>query len=171
MIWRVFRKGAPVAPADAAWWQAARAAEAAPSPDAIAALRASLAVRAALSDESERQLEMVDGLEQLAALAGTPPAALETQHRVIGSDTCHLAVPACWVGLTDEPGKLLLTSRRLIHVAGAVRAWPWHRIGGVDRTERALEVTILGAPDTVNLVCNSYGDAMAAAHLARRLQR
>ena len=44
------------------------------------------------------------------------------------------------------------------------------RIGGVDRTERALEITILGATDTINLICNTYGDAMAAAHLARRLQ-
>ena len=115
-------------------------------------------------------MEMLDGLEQLTSLAGRDPAVVQTQHRVIGSDVCHMVAPACLVGLTDHPGKLFLTSRRLIHVGDTVRAWPWHRIGGVDRTERALEITILGATDTINLICNTYGDAMAAAHLARRLQ-
>ena len=170
MIWRVFRKSTPGSSVDAAWWQAACAAEPAPSPAAIAALRERLAPAASAPDEAERQIEMLDGLEQVAAIAGAAPAAIETQHRAIGADTCHLAVPATYVGLTDEPGKLFVTSKRVIHLGGTVRAWPWHRIGGVDRTERALEITILGAPDTVNLMCNTYGDAMAAAHLCRRLQ-
>ena len=171
MIWRVFRRHTALPPVDAAWWQAACAVETAPTVDAIFALRAQMRPAGATPDEAEQQCEMLDGLEQIAALAGREPAVLETQHRVIGSDLCHLAVPASYVGLTDEPGKLFVTSRRLIHVGGSVRAWPWHRIGGVDRTDRALEVTILGAPDTVNLLCNTYGDAMTTAHLARRLQR
>jgi hypothetical protein len=170
VIWRVFRKQT-AAPVDAAWWQAARAAEVAPTADALTALRAGLVSPTLQPDEAERQVEMLDALEQLVSLAGRGPSAIETQHRVIGTDTCHLVVPACLVGLTDQPGKLFITSRRLIHVGGTVRSWPWHRIGGVDRTERALEVTILGTTDTVNLICNTYGDAMAAAHLARRLQR
>jgi len=121
-------------------------------------------------DEAERQVEMLEGLEHLASMAGSEPAVLHTQHRVIGADVCHMVAPACLVGITDHPGKLFVTSRRLIHVGETVRSWPWHRIGGVERTERALEITILGAPDTVNLICNTYGDAMAAAHLTRRFQ-
>lgn len=169
MIWRVFRK-ATASPSSQAWWDAARSAEAAPSSDVLASLRQSLASPTASPDELERQVEMLEGLEHLAALAGQAPAVVQTQHRVIGSDVCHMVTPACLVGLTDHPGKLFLTSRRLIHVGDGVHAWPWHRIGGVDRTERALEITILGATDTINLICNTYGDAMAAAYLARRLQ-
>ena len=171
MIWKVFRKSPPRPKDDAAWWNAARAAEASPTADAIAGLRAGLASQQKAPDEWERQVEMIDGLELILAMAASEPATVETQHRVVGTDVCHLVAPACLVGLTDQPGKLFLTSRRLIHVSGAVRAWPWHRIGGVDREERALEVTIIGTTDTVNLICNTYGDAMAAAHLARRLQR
>ena len=171
MIWKVFRKSPPRPQDDAAWWNAARAAEASPSADAIANLRGRLASQQKAPDEWERQIEMLDGLELILAMSTAEPSTVETQHRVVGTDICHLVMPACLVGLTDQPGKLILTSRRLIHVAGAVRAWPWHRIGGVDREERALEVTIIGTTDTVNLICNTYGDAMAAAHLARRLQR
>jgi hypothetical protein len=169
VIWRVFRKSATASPSHA-WWEAARSAEIAPNEEALASLRDSLASPVTAPDERERQVEMLEGLERVAALAAGGPAVIQTQHRVVGTDVCHMVAPACLVGLTDHPGKLFLTSRRLIHVGEGVRAWPWHRIGGVDRTDRALEITILGAPDTVNLICNTYGDAMAAAHLARRLQ-
>jgi hypothetical protein len=171
VIWKVFRRTPSKSQDDAAWWHAARTAEASPTTAAIAGLRARLASQEKAPDAWERQVEMIDGLEQVAAMAGAEPATIETQHRVVGTDVCHFVVPACLVGLTDQPGKLFLTSRRLIHVGGTVRAWPWHRIGGVDRDERALEVTIIGTTDTINLICNTYGDAMAAAHLARRLQR
>lgn len=169
MIWRVFRKSATASPSPA-WWEAARSAELTPNADALVSLRESLASPVTAPDERERQIEMLEGLELLAALAAAEPAVVQTQHRVVGTDVCHMVAPACLVGITDHPGKLFLTSRRLIHVGESVRSWPWHRIGGVERTDRALEITILGAPDTVNLICNTYGDAMAAAHLARRLQ-
>ncbi len=169
MIWnRIFRKTSAAPSADIAWWQASLAAERTPTLDAIAALRARMA---SSPDERERQEEMIDGLERLTAISGGDLPILDTQHRVVGTEACHLVAPASLIGLTDEPGKLLITSGRLIHAGATLRTWPWHRIGGVDRTERALEVTILGAPDTVNVLCNTYGDAMAAAHLARRLQR
>jgi hypothetical protein len=169
VIWRVFRKSATASPS-LAWWEAARSAEFPPNVDALASLRDSLASPVTAPDERERQVEMLEGLEHLVALAAGEPAVVHTQHRVVGTDVCHMVAPACLVGITDHPGKLFLTSRRLIHVGESVRAWPWHRIGGVDRTDRALEITILGAPDTINLICNTYADAMAAAHLARRLQ-
>jgi hypothetical protein len=169
VIWRVFRKSATASPSHA-WWDAARSAETAPTAEAVASLRDTLASPVTAADERERQVEMLEGLEQLVGLAGSEPAVIHTQHRVVGSDVCHMVAPACLVGITDHPGKLFLTSRRLIHVGESVRSWPWHRIGGVERTDRALEITILGAPDTVNLICNTYGDAMTAAHLARRLQ-
>jgi hypothetical protein len=169
VIWRVFRKSGTASPSPA-WWDAARSAETTPNLEVIASLRDTLASPVTAADERERQVEMLEGLEQLVAVAAGAPAVIHTQHRVIGSDVCHMVAPACLVGITDHPGKLFLTSRRLIHVGESVRSWPWHRIGGVERTDRALEITILGAPDTVNLICNSYGDAMTAAHLARRLQ-
>ncbi len=171
MIWRVFKRAPGVSAASAAWWRTAAAAEREPQGNALNDLRAALAGADADPDERERQVEMLEGLEQLAAIAARDLDVIQTQHRVIGTDVCHFVAPACLVGLTDEPGKLFLTSRRLIHVCAKVRTWPWHRLGGVERAERALEITILGAPDTINVTCNTYGDAMAAAHLVRRLQR
>jgi hypothetical protein len=171
VIWRAFRKSAPAPSPTAAWWQAALACEAAPTLDALADLSARMTSQATSPDEAERQAEMLDGLGELAALWDQALPVLSTQHRVIGTDVCHMAMPACLVGLTDQPGKVLLTSERLIHVGSGVRAWPWHRIGGVERLERRLDITILGSTDTMNLICNSYGDAMTAAYLARRLQR
>ena len=169
MIWKVFKKS-PTASPSQAWWDAARSAEQKPTREALEPLRSTLASPVTAPDERERQVEMLEGLEQLVGIATAEPAVVQTQHRVVGTDVCHMVAPACLVGLTDHPGKLFLTSKRLIHVGESVRSWPWHRIGGVERTERALEITILGAPDTVNLICNTYGDAMTAAHLARRLQ-
>ena len=69
------------------------------------------------------------------------------------------------------PGKIFVTSRRLIFAGGRVQAWPWHRVRRIVRIERALVVAIAGGPDGVHLTCNIYGDALVAASLADQIRR
>jgi len=169
VIWRAFQRSSSPSLNEAGWWRDAQAAAESPNADAVRALRQSMVTAAQSPDEAERQEEMIDGLEHLLTLAGGLPV-LETQHRVIGTDVCHLALPCGLGGHTETPGKLFLTSARLIFSGGRVQAWPWHRVRQVVRVERALFVTIAGAPDDVQIHCNSYGDALAAAYLAGRLR-
>lgn len=113
---------------------------------------------------------MLDGLAALVTLAssnGLPQ--LDTQHRVIGPDACHLMMPATLAAELAVPGKLFLTDRRLVFAGGRARAWAWHRVRDVTRKGRAVHVVVLGPPELVVLHCNSFGDAMIVRHLARRL--
>jgi len=170
VIWRAFQRSSPPSLNVAGWWRNAQAAADSPSADAIRALRQSMVTSAQSPDEAERQEEMIDGLEQLLALAGGALPILETQHRVIGADVCHLAVPCGLAGGVETPGKLFLTSARLIFSGGRVQAWPWHRVRQVVRAERALLFAIAGVPDEIQINCNTYGDALAAVYLAGRLR-
>lgn len=164
MMWRWFRRSAE-APAGAPWWQDAERAAETPSAEAIADLRRAVEPTAPL-DEREQQEEMLDGLEQLLALSALEALpVLTTQHRVIGTDTCHFLAP---VTLGDVPGKLFLTSRRLVIVAGGVTSRPWQGVRRLVRTGRSL---VVGAGDQLlEARCNSFGDALAAQHVASRLQ-
>jgi hypothetical protein len=114
---------------------------------------------------------MLEGLELLLAASAAPLPVLATQHRVIGSDACHFVAPATLSGNVDTPGKIFVTSERLIFAAGRVQSWPWHRVRRLARVERALLATVAGAGEDVQLVCNTYGDAMIAAALSSRARR
>ena len=171
MIWRAFRRAISPPDRDAAWWSDANAAAGAVTADAIAQLQSRLAQAPRSSDDLESQQEMIDGLEMLLAVASRPLPTVETQHRVIGADRCHLAVPATLGGDVDTPGKLFATSARLIFVGGGVHAWPWHRIRQVVRTERSVSVLVPGLGDAIQLTCNSFGDALVAVHIAGRVRQ
>lgn len=171
MIWRVFRKSSSSSNGsdDAAWWSEAERAADGPTIEIVTSLRARMVGRP--PDEAERQEEMIDGLERVLALsAETSLPTVETQHRVIGTDLCHLVTPATLAADVPVPGKIFLTSNRLVFAGGRVQAWPWHRLRGVTRLGRDV-VAILGGDDGVRLQCNSYGDAMVARHVARRLAK
>jgi len=170
VIWRAFLRSSSPSLNEAGWWRDAQAAADSVTTDAVRALRQSMAASAQSPDEAERQEEMIDGLEHLLTLAGGPLPVLDTQHRVIGTDVCHLAIPCGLVGDTETPGKLFLTSARLVFSGGRVQAWPWHRVRQIARAERALFVTTAGAGDEIQINCNSYGDALAAVHVAGRLR-
>lgn len=114
---------------------------------------------------------MIEGLEALLRLSAGQLPLVETQHRVIGQDLCHAAIPASLTGQTDVPGKLFLTSNRLVFAGGRVLAWPWHRVRSVTRVERAILVGVAGAGEPVQIACNTYGDAMVSVHMADRLRR
>lgn len=164
---RFFRRNSRSAN-DVAWWRDAEAAAAAPAADTIDRLQREMGTGS--PDELERREEFVDGLARLLELSsngGFP--RVETQHRVIGHDTCHFVSPASVAGQSEAAGKLFLTSQRIVFASQGVRAWPWHRVREVARLGRDLVLTVAGVEDPVQIQCNSYGDAMVAAHLARGL--
>lgn len=168
-LWKFGARAAAPRLLGTAWWADANQAALAPAPDIIARLRAEAAT-AEDPDERERADEMIEGLARLQELAAHPALpALATQHRVIGADVCHFTTPASLAGQHDTPGKLFVTSARLVFAGPRVQAWPWHRITRVVRRERELLVAMTGAADPPVILCNSYGDALVVAYFAARL--
>ena len=166
MIWRLFRRTTRP-DALARWWRDADRAADAPSAAAVDRLAAAIGDSTEV-DVIEQQEEMIEGLRHLKhvfALENLP--VLESQHRVIGADTCHFMAPVTLAGQDTAPGKLLLTSRRIIVVSGGVRSRPWHAIRRLSRSGRTV---IAASDDTIlEVQCNSYGDALVAHHIASRL--
>jgi hypothetical protein len=169
VILRLFRRTPRTSPSAGWWHEADRLAEA-PVADRIDALAAALTGDTSLPlDEREQRDEMIEGLRHLLAVAsdsGLP--TVETQHRVIGTDPCHFMTPVSLAGASGSPGKLFLTSRRLIIASASVTALPWHRVRHLTRAGRDL-VAGVSAEQLVHLQCNSYGDALIVRHLASRL--
>jgi hypothetical protein len=171
MAWNLFKKRAAPAPPDIErWWREASDAALAPTRDLVDALKLRLAAETEI-DERERQVEMLEGLDALCALAASQAIpVLDTQHRVIGADTCHFMAPVSAPDLGDAIGKLFLTSQRVIFAGGASIAWPWHRVRRVTRHER--DVLFEGGDSlALHLRCNSYGDALAAKAIGERLRQ
>lgn len=170
MAWGFFKKrAAPAHPDVELWWRDATAVALRPTRDGVDGLRPRLAPEAEL-DERERQIEMVEGLDELCAIAANDAMpVLDTQHRVIGADQCHFMAPVSAPDLGDAIGKLFLTSHRVIFAGGASIAWSWHRVRRVTRHERDV---LFEGGDTLalRLRCNSYGDALVAAALGERLR-
>jgi hypothetical protein len=158
-------------------WRARWATAAAASDRAEAArLREELEATPPLAEDLEIEQEMMDGLERVLALdddltAGRFPR-IETSHRVVAADACHFSVPA---SLPDDPaqaaGRVLFTSSRAVFVGGArLAAVPWHAVKEAVRADRDL-LLVRTAEDALRLRFNTYGDALCAAALARRLKR
>jgi len=171
VFWRAFRRSAPP-PQTTSWWRDAETAAEAPTAEILGRLRQGVVSPAESPDEAERQEEMIDGLLQVqavVALAALP--VVVTQHRVIGGDVCHFVAPVSLVGDVSVPGKLFLTSARLVFAGGRVQAWPWHRVQEVSRSGRLLAVVLGGGADGLRVQCNTYGDALVARHLADRIRR
>lgn len=169
MILRLFRRTPRTSPS-ADWWREADRLADTPVADRIDALAAALAADTSLPlDEREQRDEMIDGLRQLLTVVsdGALPT-VETQHRVIGTDPCHFMTPVSLAGASGSPGKLFLTSRRLIIASASVTALPWHRIRHLTRAGRDL-ITGVSTEQLVHVQCNSYGDALVVRHLASRL--
>jgi hypothetical protein len=169
LIWRAFRKSSSQK-VDAAWWASADAAAASPTAEALDALGRGLGPASAAPDEAERQEEMLAGLRDLAAVSGgTTLPTIETQHRVIGADRCHLIAPVSLGAEAGAAGKLFLTSARLVFVGGRPTAWPWHRVRRVTRAGRDLIVIVTGEPEPLVLRCNTFGEALVGHYMAEKL--
>ena len=147
-------------------------------PDAAeaAALRARLAAAGPEDDDRlEMEREMLEGLDAIVALgralAAGEPEAIATGHRAVAADRCYFSAPA---SLPDDPGQpsgtLLLTNIRAIFVGGArALTIPWHAVGRSFPQNRDLVLVRSDRQDLHRFRCNSFADALRAAHLARFL--
>jgi hypothetical protein len=167
-LFDLFRRNNSAQPDVSGWWQTANALTAAPTSEAVAALKATTVNAAEAPDLAEAQDEMLEGLEAVLQLAQAPVPVLETQHRVIGADTCHYMAPASLVDQVDSGGKVFVTSARIVFAAGTVVSWAWHQIARVQRDERDLVLDLKGRPG-VRLRLNTYEGALVIAALAGRL--
>jgi|SRR5687767_1600694 len=123
-------------------------------------------------DDVEVELEMLDGLEQLKGLLdATSLPVVETQHRVVAGDVCHFTAPA---SLPDDPGqasgRVLFTGTKSIFVGGALtQPIPWHSVRYVGRSGRDVSLGRHDETVAAHFRFNTYGDAVVATYLARRL--
>ena len=123
-----------------------------------------------IEEDPEIQAEMQDGLERVRqAEAADALPVLETQHRAIGTDVCHLAVPASMPDRADAFGKFFLTDKRVVFAGPAPVTAGLGRVIKATRDER--DVVIIAGGDLLRFRCNSYGDAMMAIWILDRLKR
>ena len=112
---------------------------------------------------------MQEGAERVrqAEAAGALPV-LETQHRAIGPDVCHLAVPASMPDRADAFGKFFITGKRVIFAGPSPVSIGVGRVIKVTRDQR--DVVIVAGGDLLRFRCNSFGDAMMAVWLIDRIR-
>lgn len=144
---------------------------------AVPRLEAALRAAPPLAEDLEVEEEMLEGLKQLlaleTALAASALPVIDTSHRVVGHDACHFSAP---VSVPDDPaqptGRLLLTSTRAAFAGGTrTPTIPWHAVRQVMRRGRDLLIVTThgGEADGVRYRCNSYGEALCGAAIARHL--
>ena len=141
------------------------------------ALREQLDHLATAGQDLELELEMLDGLEALRALQhavnGGAVPVLETHHRVVGTDACHFTAPASLqAGESHASGRVLFTASRAIFIGGArPSAAAWHAIHDVLRSDRDVVLVRADHTPAAHFRFNTFGDAIAAAFLARHLRK
>jgi hypothetical protein len=128
-------------------------------------------------EEIEIEREMLDALQELASLVSAVGAGglpeIATGHRIVLGESCHFTAPASMPDEASQPaGRLLLTGRRAVFAGGpVVRTAAWHGVTECVRFERDL-ILLRGDKGTLHRFrCNTYGDALRAAFVARELQR
>lgn len=125
-------------------------------------------------EDSALELEMLDGLRELAELVGAVERdglpLLETQHRVLTGEPCRFSAPATRVeGADGASGRLFFTDRRVVFLAGSVTGVSWSSIVRLVRDGRDLALT--APPRQLLFRLNTFADAFKAAWLADRLSR
>ena len=127
-------------------------------------------------EDNEMELEMIDALERLSSLhqetANGALPAVETQHRVLAGDRCHFSAPA---SLPDDPaqasGRVLFTAVKSLFVSGGQpHTVAWHTVRDVIQAERDVLMLRADTTPAAHFRFNTFGDAVAAAFLARRLK-
>lgn len=160
-----------------AWHDAWAAAVAALDAAAVPHLEAALRRQPPLAEDIEVEEEMLDALRQLLDLERELGAArlpiVETTHRVVGSDRCHFSAP---VSVPDDPaqptGRLLLTSTRAAFAGGSrTPSLAWHGVREVVQARRDLLFVLKRGDEGYRFRCNSFGEALCGAAIARYLMR
>jgi hypothetical protein len=157
------------------WRQQWRAVVPTADPAALALLTRRLDEIGAPEEEIEIEREMLSGLDELARLRQTLSVnglpRVETGHRIVGTDTCHLSVPC---SMPDDPaqpsGRLIFTGARAIFAGGArALTLPWHAAADVLHHERDVILVRRDRETLHRFRCNVFGDALCAELLARTL--
>jgi hypothetical protein len=161
----------------AAWRKEWTAAVAAEDGAGVAGLRRSLDELGLTPDDLEIELEMIDGLSELSALAprlreGNLPV-IDTGHRVVGSDVCHFSAPA---SIPDDAaqasGRMILTSHRAIFAGGGrATSIAWHKIAEILQSDRDVLLVLHDRETGHRFRFNSFADALCGAALSRHLVR
>jgi hypothetical protein len=153
------------------WADAVRA----PDAGALERLRGTLHVQPPLADDIEMEEEMLEGLERLIALTADLASGrlphLETSHRIVGTDACHFSAPVSMPEDAAQPtGRLLLTGTRAVFAGGArPTTLAWHATADVVHSDRDVLLIRSDRDTAYRFRCNNYGDALAAAAIARHL--
>lgn len=128
-------------------------------------------------EDIEIEREMLDGLVQVshlhAALTAQGLPLVETGHRVVGTEACHLSVTS---SMPDDPaqpsGRLIFTAARAIFAGGArALTLPWHSVADVVQQERDVILVRHDRHTVHRFRCNIFADALCAGLLARTLSR
>jgi hypothetical protein len=162
--------------ASGAWRRAWTAAAESPSAHALEQLRTDLRALESGADDLEIEHEMLAGMEELVGLMKTMNAGgapvIATGHRVVGRDVCHFSAPATLdVDGGGASGTFLLTATRAVFVGGSrTLTLPWHGVAAVARQDRDLLISRGTGGPAHRVRCNTYGDALRGAFLARHLR-
>ncbi|CAN5725723.1 hypothetical protein BH18ACI5_BH18ACI5_18130 [soil metagenome] len=170
------RRGTKSGGEQARWRQSWTTAVDAEDTSILAALRNELKSLSAVAEDVEVEEEMLDALQHLSDLRANvgdgPLPAIETHHRVVGSDACHFSAPA---SLPDDPaqpsGRVLLTNARSLFLGGTQGSTiPWHSIRDVLRIERDVLLVRADGSPAAHFRFNSFTEAVTAMFIARRLK-
>lgn len=141
--------------------------------DAIARIRTLLPALHLTEDDAALELEMADGLLEVAALReavvrGEGLPVVPTSHRALGGEECHFAAPA-WrpEAAGDGGGKLLFSARRLIYLGSPPVTLSWAHVAEV--RDQGRDLVVRARPDRLLVFrCNSYVDTLRGAWLAQQ---
>lgn len=141
---------------------------------ALAHLRHRLPDLGLTEDDVALELEMADGLLDVAALQagaarGEGLPVVQTNHRALGTEPCHFLAPAWRPDESGEGGgKLLMTPRRLVFLGAPPVTVSWAHVAEVSEAGRDIVVRV--RPDRlVAFRCNSYNDTVRGVWLAQQL--
>jgi hypothetical protein len=157
------------------WRSACAGAIGLPDKTILDRLRADLESWGSADDDIEVEREMLDGLGDLVALAhsvsGGALPAVETGHRVVGSEVCHLSATCSMPDEAGQPGgRMLLTERRAIFVGGARGVTvAWHAVAEAMLADRDVLLIRADREHLYRFRCNSYSDAFRGTFIARQL--
>jgi hypothetical protein len=157
------------------WRDSWAQAVASPASDRIQRLHDDLEALGLTPDDVEIEREMLDALQEREELASAVRASglpiVATGHRVVGAERCHYTAPASMPDEPGEPGgRLLLTSGRAIFVGGANGlSAAWHAVGDAHHLHRDVVLVRADRDRIYRFRCNTFGDALRGAFIAREL--
>ena len=123
-------------------------------------------------DDLEIEREMLDGLTarwRSPSIVESGLPAIPTGHRIVGHEIAFSAPSRCQTTLHSD--RAAAADQRSRDFQGGVRGTTiaWHTVGDAAHVDRDLVLVTVSRESLHRFRCNTYADAMCAAHLARLL--